>query len=145
MFELDYKISDNPNDPGIDLKSADDSDFNYNLFMGDIVLKMGNVDFSTAWGWIPLLDFVTYLHKLLEQFKEGSKDTFEFTESEATLDFQRVGEKVQIKASYADGTIEVDYEELKSKAGDILKKLGKDLLYRYPELQHNSVFTRLVV
>lgn len=56
---LDYRLSPfwNKETDRADLSSADASDLHYKLFLGDMVFRIGESDFSAPWGWVPVLVF----------------------------------------------------------------------------------------
>ena len=57
----------------------------YECFLGDVTFKIDNVDFSTHWGWVPVLDFALGLSSALDGLESGKSGIFEFTESEAFI------------------------------------------------------------
>jgi len=58
MITLDYRLSPLPGDrTDRELVSASESELRYSLFLGDVVFRVGDADFSANWGWVPVLDF----------------------------------------------------------------------------------------
>jgi len=44
----------------------------YECFLGDVTFKIDNVDFSTHWGWVPVLDFALGLSSALGGLESGA-------------------------------------------------------------------------
>ena len=91
-MHLDYRLSEDWDENSTDLAAADETDLRYYAATGDIIFRKDQTDLSARWGWIPLIDFALALREIAEALAvtEGS-ETFEFTESEATLRFDRRG------------------------------------------------------
>ena len=142
MIELDYNIlylSFPPNE-SIDLTLVGETEFRYNLFLGDIRFVLADTDFSVSWGWIPILDFALSLYWLLTRLPTERVETFEFTESEAQIKFLLVGEMVEVSATYSDAKASVPYQQLCKSTYRFLQRVITDLVGRYPELPNNPVF-----
>ena len=71
--------------------------------------------------------------------EEGS-ETFEFTESEAKLQFDRRGQEMTISGSYAPGKITIPFTAFVEKARDFAQRLDAELLAKRPELRQNPVY-----
>jgi hypothetical protein len=102
-MHLDYRLSEKWDEDSTDLSTVTETDLRYYVAPGDVVLQADQTDLSANWGWIPLIDFALALREIaaaLAAVEEGS-ETFEFTESEATLKFERQGQEVAISGSYA--------------------------------------------
>jgi len=88
-IRLDYSLAQSK--PGVRAAAATtvtDTDLRYYLFPGDVAFVVGACDFSTNWGWVPILDFASALLWLLDDLDESGPRHFEFTESDATIDFR---------------------------------------------------------
>ncbi len=105
-MHLDYRLSEKWDKDSTDLSTVTETDLRYYVAPGDIILRAEQTDLSANWGWIPLIDFALALREIAEALAiaDGS-ETFEFTESEATLEFKRQGQKVAISGSYAPGEV----------------------------------------
>ena len=110
MFELDYKIE--LHESPIDLSKMSEADLRYRFMLGDIAIKAGDVNFSTEWGWVPILDFAFALDRAAERLQEECEFLFEFTESEAWIKFERNLRLVKISASYVEGHATVELSHL---------------------------------
>ena len=117
-MHLDYRISEDWDENSTDLAAADETDLRYYAATGDIILRNDQVDLSARWGWIPLVDFALALREIANALSvtEGSR-IFEFTESDATIQFERRGQNITIGASYAAGTITLLSSAFRDQAG----------------------------
>ena len=131
----DYTLSQDATD--IDLRTAEVSSLRYHCFLGDIVLRIDDVDLSTHWGWVPVLDFAVALHAIAHAIDTGPHGVFKFTESDATIEFDRDGDVVKVQASYAPGIAEVPYAEFVEAADAFLGRVVGDLTSAHPELAEN--------
>lgn len=144
-MHLDYRLSENwDSDPAF-LLAADETEFRYYAFAGDIILRKAQTDLSTHWGWVPLLDFAVGLRDIAAAIETGiaSVRTFEFTESDATLEFERHGADVTIRSSYAPGKIVLPSSEFRKQALDFGRRLDVELLSRLPDLRQNAAYQAL--
>jgi hypothetical protein len=108
------------------------------------VLGTDQTDLSADWGWIPLVDFALALREIADALSESEgSETFEFTESEATLQFDRVGDKVVITSSYRPGEVTVPFSDFRKQVDEFARRLDKELLQRHPELGLNPDYQRL--
>jgi hypothetical protein len=140
-MDLDYRLSEDWDENSIDLASAEETDLRYYAAPGDIILRKDKTDLSARWGWIPLIDFALALREIAEALSiaEGT-ETFEFTESEATLQFERGGEEATISSSYAPGEIIIPFTEFREQVKDFARRLDLELLAKRPELRRNPVY-----
>jgi hypothetical protein len=140
-MKLDYQLSDEWEENSIELSAADESELRYNVALGDLLLNSNEVDLSAEWGWVPLLDFALALQEIVNKLdREGAKEVFEFTESGAELRFARVGQKIVISASYADGELKVSPATFDKQIKEFATKVANELTRKYPELKQNKVF-----
>jgi hypothetical protein len=139
-MHLEYRLSGSwDKDPSF-LTSANESDLRYYAFPGDIILRKEQTDLSTDWGWVQLVDFALGLRGILETIEGSDEAEFEFTESDATLRFDRHGREVAISGSYAPGKIIVPLTELKKQVADFSHRLDAELLGKQPNLRENTVY-----
>ena len=141
---MDFRLSEDWDEDFADLATIEETDLRYYVAPGDVMLGRGQTDLSANWGWIPLIDFALALVEIADALSaaEGS-ETFEFTESEATLQFDRVGEEVTITSSYAPGAIRAPLREFRNQVDDFARRLDKALLQKHPELELNPEYQRL--
>ena len=140
-MHLDYRLSEKWDEDSTDLSTVAETDLRYYVAPGDIILRAGETDLSANWGWIPLIDFALALREIAEALavEEGS-ETFEFTESEATLKFERQGQEVAISGSYAPGIVRVPLPVFKHQVKEFARRLSAELLARRPELGRNPIY-----
>jgi hypothetical protein len=141
-MHLDYRLSEKWDEDSTDLSTVAETDLRYYVAPGDIILRAGETDLSANWGWIPLIDFALALREIanaLAAVAEGS-EVFEFTESEATLEFQRQGHEVAISGSYAPGKVMVPLPVFKEQVNELARRLDAELLAKRPELGRNPIY-----
>jgi hypothetical protein len=140
-MHLDYRFSEDWDENSTDLAAAEETHLRYDVATGDIVVRKDQTDLSARWGWIPLIDFALALREIAEALatKEGI-ETFEFTESDATLQFDRRGQEMTISASYAPGEITIPFAAFREQARDFARRLDAELLAKRPELRLNPVY-----
>jgi hypothetical protein len=140
-MHFDYRLSEDWDENSTDLAAADETDLRYYAATGDIILRQDQTNLSARWGWIPLIDFALAMREIAEALAvaEGS-ETFEFIESEATLQFERRGEEVAISGSYAPGEIKIPFTTFDERARDFALRLDAELLAKRPELGQNPVY-----
>ena len=143
-MHLDYRLSEEWDEDTMDLSTVAEADLRYYVAPGDIILRADQTDLSAIWGWIPLIDFALALREIAEALAaaEGN-ETFEFTESEATLNFERQGQEVVISGSYAPGEVTVPLPVFREQVKDLARRLDAELLAKHPELGSNSVYQAL--
>ena len=145
MIYLDYTLSPlwNGKLRAADLRTVDQGSLRYDLFLGDVYLRINGADFSAPWGWVPVLDFSLAVRDLVDKLSPEGEDSFEFTESEAALRFQRRDADVEVLANYAPAVAKVPYGELREAARAFADRVIGDLLRTHPELKENVAFGSL--
>ena len=140
-MHFDYRLSEDWGENSNDLATADETDLRYYAATGDIIFRTDQTNLSARWGWIPLIDFALAMRKIGEGLavEEGS-ETYEFTESEAKLQFDRQGQEMTITGSYAPGKITIPFTAFVEKARDFGQRLDAELLAKRPELGQNPVY-----
>jgi hypothetical protein len=126
------------------LADADETALRYDLFQGDIIFRAHGVDFSARWGWVPVLDFAVALQTIVDDL-EASEDKiklFEFTDSDATIRFERLDDTVKIETDYAPGSALVPYAELRKATENFFQQVVDQLITTYPSLAENSAMVR---
>ncbi|MGH9336533.1 MAG: hypothetical protein ACRD21_22575, partial [Vicinamibacteria bacterium] len=126
-----------------DLVRASVDDLRYRVFLGDVLFHANHHDLSARWGWVPLLDFALGLRKILRNLKEGEFGIFDFTDSDATIRFQRNEEMVEVTASYAPGSASVLYKSFLEEVDRFAGSVSSRLVNQYPELIENRNFHKL--
>ncbi|UNZ18654.1 hypothetical protein [Streptomyces sp. 891-h] len=152
MLDIGYALSRRfPDPPQTDYRSADVHALRHDLFCGDIYLADTATDreLSTAWGWVPVLDFAWALCDTVEELDSdprGSRSpgphraTLDFTESAELLRFTRRFGWVEITADWApddEGPLSFSHDELRREARDFLHDLVADLSDMHEGLEAN--------
>ena len=126
-----------------DLSSASKEQIHYDLFLGDVTFVVDGADFSAHWGWVPILDFAASLWQVIDGLTEKPNAVFEFTESEALIEFSLNGDRVEVSSNYVDETATVDYSTLRHEAFLFAKKVIEELGFEHPLLKQNPHFAAL--
>jgi hypothetical protein len=71
-------------------------------------------------------------------------ETFEFTESDAWVRFERKGEKVSISTSYGEGVAEIALHSASAAVKSFRERLRSELDRRYPQAAHNPAVRKLL-
>jgi hypothetical protein len=142
VIALDYELSPawNRKTGEVDLRAADEMTLRYDCFLGDVVLVVGDLDLSARWGWVPVLDFALGLRSIAGALAAEEEQVFEFTESEATIEFRRKGGVVEISSSYVEGAAEVAHVDFSLHAEQFLARVVVELGRAHPELTDNAFF-----
>jgi hypothetical protein len=75
---------------------------------------------------------------------EAGKTTFKFTESDATISFEKLGAGVRITCTYAPGQIKVPFAAFGDAVRTSNSRLRHDLVARYPRLGGSAAFEKLL-
>src|SRR5689334_8598016 len=84
MLNLSYRLKNDLGDlsePALFVES-NEVDLRFRLALGDLILTTPQADFSTRWGWVPLIDFAVSVQEIIDDLRRGVRQArFEFTES----------------------------------------------------------------
>ena len=150
VIDLGYSLSNRfPDPPQTDYRSVGARALRHDLFCGDVHIQgEGRTDLSTAWGWVPVLDFAWALCDIVEEIDRdptGSRGSalqsseLDFTESADLLRFSRRFNWVEIRADWVDGPpLTVRHPELRREARDFLQDLIADLCDLHEGLADNA-------
>jgi hypothetical protein len=141
-MHLDYRLNE---DRETDWSSVTEEDLRYRVALGNLVFHVGDKDFSADWGWIPLVDLAASFAEIVRKLEGGSaSETFEFTESDAWVRFERKGEKVLVSTSYGDGVGEIALQSASQAVKSFCERLRSDLVSKHPQAAHNAAVGRLL-
>ncbi|MFD8380667.1 hypothetical protein ACFV2X_19305 [Streptomyces sp. NPDC059679] len=158
MIDLGYSLSRRfPDPPQTDYRSADVHTLRHDLFCGDVYLADTEADreLSTAWGWVPVLDFAWALCDIVERLDRdplGSRSArpvhaeLDFTESTDRLLFERRFGWVDITADWVeaeDAPLTFNHTALRREARDFLHDLIADLTDMHEGLADNPAVWEL--
>jgi hypothetical protein len=140
MIEISYNLSSSWNATAqiMDWAKADETTLRYRAFLGDQIFVVNGADFSAKWGWIPLLDFAAGLVAITRGLVAGEAEVaFDFTESDAHLQFNRQGSNTLITSSYSNATATVPMSELEQAASSYAERVLREAISLYPALKAN--------
>ncbi|HWI21082.1 MAG TPA: hypothetical protein VNT22_00550 [Baekduia sp.] len=143
MITLDFKLSAEWHPYDIDLRTTDALELRYDAFLGDVVFRIDEHDFSAQWGWVPVLDFALALRTIAERIATSEHELFEFTESGATIDFRRQGALITVSSSYSQAIATVALAEMTEATADHLQEVVARLVKSYPAVAENEFFAEL--
>lgn len=119
----------------------------HDLFCGDVYLADDEQELSTAWGWVPVLDFAWALCDIVEQLDEDPRGSraaaiqradLDFTQSTELLRFARRFGLVEVSATWLDEEpVVVRHATLRREARDFLQDVLADLVDLHPALADN--------
>ncbi len=154
VLDIGYALSSRfPDPPQTDYRRADVHALRHDLFCGDVYLADTKADreLSTAWGWVPVLDFAWALCDIVEWLDEdplGSRAArpqhaeLDFTESTDRMLFERRFGWVDIEADWIpadEDPLTFSHAELRREARDFLQDLIADLTDMHEALRENPV------
>ncbi|MFI0779688.1 hypothetical protein [Streptomyces sp. NPDC021212] len=152
MIDLGYSLSRRfPDPPQTDYRSADTHALRHDLFCGDVYLAdtVADRELSTAWGWVPVLDFAWALCDIVERLDRdprGSRsarrihEELDFTESADRMLFERRFGWVDITADWVpleEAPLTFQHSALRREARDFLQDLIADLVDMHEGLGDN--------
>lgn len=157
MLDIGYALSLRfPDPPQTDYRRADVHALRHDLFCGDVYLADTEADreLSTAWGWVPVLDFAWALCDIVERLDRdplGSRAAgplraeLDFTESTDRLLFERRFGWVEIAAQWlpTEPPLTFSHAELRREARDFLHDLIADLTDLHEDLAENPAIWTL--
>lgn len=141
-MHLDYRLNE---DRETDWSSVTEEDLRYRVALGNLLFHVGEKDFSADWGWIPLVDLAASFAEIVRKLDGGSaSETFEFTESDAWVRFERKGEKVLVSTSYGEGVGEIALHSASQAIKSFRERLRSELVSRHPQAADNVAVRRLL-
>jgi hypothetical protein len=127
----------------VDMASADSSLLRYHLFPGDVVVVDESVDFSARRGWVQVLDFASGLTAVEAALERNDEARFEFTESDAALNFCLENGDVCVASTYATGLMRVGASAFRQQVERFVRRVVRDLCRQYPRLALNPEIRRI--
>jgi hypothetical protein len=149
VIDLGYALSRRfPDPPQTDYRTADVAALRRDLFCGDVYLAEGERELSTAWGWVPVLDFAWALCAIVEDLDRDpaggraarpQRAEFDFTESTDRLRFVRRFGHVEVTADWTpdEPPLVLSHAGLRREARDFLHDLVADLADLHEDLADN--------
>jgi len=145
MLTIDYRLDPAAGEKvkAIDMASADAAALRYRLFPGDVSFQREDVDFSTHWGWVQILDFALSLTAIVVTLEQDGEARFEFTESNAALSFRLECDVICVSSSYAPGLMRVPVPEFREQVKQFADRVSRELCERHPRLRVNPEMSGL--
>ncbi|MFI6338363.1 hypothetical protein [Streptomyces sp. NPDC050535] len=152
MLDIGYALSNRfPDPPQTDYHRVDVHALRHDLFCGDVYLADTKADreLSTAWGWVPVLDFAWALCDIVERLDRdprGSRASrsqhaeLDFTESTDRMFFERRFGWVDVEADWMpveEAPLTFSHAELRRESRDFLHDLLADLSDLHEGLREN--------
>ncbi|MGW7353651.1 hypothetical protein [Streptomyces sp. NPDC054784] len=159
MLDIGYSLSPRfPDPPQTDYRAADVRTLRHDLFCGDVHLAdtKAGIELSTAWGWLPVLDFGWALCEVVDRLGPGTTGTptsaparraeLDFTETTDCLLLEERGGRVEITADWQyvdDPPLVFSYATVRREARDFLHDLIEDLADMHEGLSDNPTVWQL--
>ncbi|WP_255954518.1 hypothetical protein [Streptomyces odontomachi] len=158
MLDIGYALSTRfPDPPAADYRRADNRALRYDLFCGDVYLAdtVADRELSTAWGWVPVLDFAWALCDIVERLDRDPRGSraagpyraeLDFTESTELMRFERRFGFVDIRADWSpagEPPLTFSHTELRRESRDFLHDLLADLVDLHEDLGENPAVWQL--
>jgi len=141
-MHLDYQLKE---DSETDWSSVTEEDLRYRVALGNLIFHVGNKDFSAAWDWIPLVDLAASFAEIVRKLEGGSaSETFEFTESDAWIRFERKGHEVLVSTSYGEGAGESSFHAVSEAVKSLRERLYAEVIRKHPQAAHNAAVRKLL-
>jgi hypothetical protein len=141
-MHLDFHLNE---DRETDWSSVTEEDLRYRVALGNLLFRVGDKDFTVEWGWIPLVDLAASFAEIIRKLEGGSaRETFEFTESDAWVRFERKGEKVSVSTSYGQGVGEIGLHSTSEAVKSFRERLRSELIRQHPQAANNTAVKKLL-
>jgi hypothetical protein len=141
-MHLDYRLTE---DRETDWSSVTEEDLRYRVALGNLIFHVDDKDFSAAWGWIPLIDLAASFGEIVHKLEAGStSETFEFTESDAWVRFEKKDGNVLVSASYGEGVGEIPLHSVVQAIKSFRERLHEELISKHPQAAHNAAVRKLL-
>lgn len=116
MIELGFEIKGYPGsrrrvEADQDLSQVSRPDLIQGAFMGDAIVKFDDVDFSTHFGWLTLIDWCLRLAVSVQDLTSADSTRFSFSESDDFMSFQRIQGTLRVTCSYSREVAVIRHEE----------------------------------
>jgi len=141
-MHLDFRLNE---DRETDWASVTEEDLRCRVALGNLRCRVGDKDFSSAWEWSRVVDLVASFHEIVRKLESGSgSETFEFTESDAWIRFEKKDGKVLVSASYGEGVGEIPLSELAEATKAFRERLHSEIVRKHPHAAHNAAVRKLL-
>jgi hypothetical protein len=143
-IKFGYTLSDlYPPARASDPSSVSELDLRYDYFCGDIEMRVGAVDFSARWGWVPILDFLASLTFALAAVRQNERAIIDFTENEDEILLVNDGDGLHISASHVTANAVCDFNDFEEAANLFARHAFDEISNLDPELASTVAFQAL--
>jgi hypothetical protein len=116
LIELGFEVKGYPGsrrrvEADRDLSQVSRPDLIQGAFMGDAIVRFGDVDFSTHFGWVTLIDWCLRLTVSVQSLASVDSTRFSFSESDDFMSFERIRDGLRIECSYSSEVAVIRREE----------------------------------
>jgi hypothetical protein len=140
-IRLDYRLSglSLELDRSADMAAVAEGELLYDHFCGDLIIEIGEFDFSARWGWVTMLYTAEVLGLAADMLAADveSSSFLDFTENGAKLFFDRYGDDVLVHANYDSGMVVVPYRDLDDALRRFAARLLAELSAEFPGVALN--------
>jgi hypothetical protein len=157
VIDLGYALSRRfPDPPQTDYRTADVRALRHDLFCGDVYLAEGERELSTAWGWVPVLDFAWALCDIVERLDRDPRGSRASRPQHAELDFTESTDRLRFRRRFGHVDVTADWEredapplslshpQLRREARDFLHDVVADLTDMHDGLDANPAVWALL-
>jgi hypothetical protein len=121
-----------------DLSGVDGPDLLQGAFMGDAVLELGDVDLSTRFGWVTLIDWCVRLATVLGELRRHGQGVIGFSESDDFLSCRRHADMVFLAGSYRSGIAAVRHADFDAAVREFIDDRMGWVAREFPGAMRNS-------
>ncbi|GGN32816.1 hypothetical protein GCM10010109_54220 [Actinoplanes campanulatus] len=143
MIELDFIVKGYPRtgrkiEEEGELAYVSRPDLIQGAFMGDAVLRLHGVDFSTNFGWVTLLDWCLSLTVAVKSLEFTDSTAFTFSESDDYLEFRLRSGEVTVACSYSPLIAKADFQDLKVAVEGFVDRWLDWIVREFPDALRNK-------
>lgn len=144
-IDLAYQLSTRWNNANCDrCDDASEGQLLYEMFLGDLVLRVGDADFSAPWGWVPILDVARQLMRAVRQLPATRRVEVDFTESEAILALELEDGWVSISSTYSPAHATVRMHDFDIAVHRFVAHAIDEFEMRCPGLKNNPLMRDVI-
>lgn len=149
QFELGFVVKGYPGtgrrtEAEVNLAACDRLDLIQGAFMGDMVMKTLDVDFSSRFGWVTLIGWLLSLSEVLRQLRLTGSHTLRFAESDDFMSFRQQDKVVYIACSYLPGIGCVSASKLNAAVRTFIEDQLSWISLNYPATLRNPAMAGIV-
>lgn len=128
----------------VDLSTCNRIDLVLTAFMGDATMIVGDVDFTTEFGWVTLLGWLLKVRAASRTLEAADTYTLTFAESDDSLSFRRYKDLIFVAASFRQGIGMVEFEPFKLAVREYVDTWLEWISMNYPAAYANPRMPRVL-